>query len=154
MEMIYVYMLKDKIIDNCGNKTMFLSILKAKGYNIPLGVVIDFEEFKTMVKNQGLDFDTISKLQIPDAIIDQIYNVLPNSKMFAIRSSANVEDRRNISFSGKFNTYLNVNLLSSKLLKFILFKLVQLRNIADIFVTLLVSKLSKLILIKLENPLK
>lgn len=108
MEMIYVYMLKDKIIDNCGNKTMFLSILKAKGYNIPLGVVIDFEEFKTMVKNQGLDFDTISKLQIPDAIIDQIYNVLPNSKMFAIRSSANVEDRRNISFSGKFNTFLNV----------------------------------------------
>lgn len=108
MEMIYVYMLKDKIIDNCGNKTMFLSILKAKGYNIPLGVVIDFEEFKTMVKNQELDFDTISKLQIPDAIIDQIYNVLPNSKMFAIRSSANVEDRRNISFSGKFNTFLNV----------------------------------------------
>ena len=109
MEMIYVYMLKDKIIDNCGNKTMFLSILKAKGYNIPLGVVIDFEEFKTMVKNQGLDFDTITKLQISDAIIDEIFNVLPNNKMFAIRSSANVEDRRDLSFSGKFNTYLNVS---------------------------------------------
>lgn len=108
MEMIYVYMLKDKIIDNCGNKTMFLSILKAKGYNIPLGVVIDFEEFKTMVKNQELDFDTITKLQVPDAIIDEIFNVLPDSKMLAIRSSANVEDRKDVSFSGKFNTYLNV----------------------------------------------
>ena len=108
MEMIYVYMLKDKIIDNCGNKTMFLSILNAKGYNVPLGVVIDFEEFKTMVKNQGLDFDTINDLKIQDELIDEILNVIPNNRMLAIRSSANVEDGREINFSGKFNTFLNV----------------------------------------------
>ena len=108
MEMIYVYMLKDKIIDNCGNKTMFLSILNAKGYNVPLGVVIDFEEFKTMVKNQGLDFDTINDLQIPNELIDEILNAIPNNRMLAIRSSANVEDGRNINFSGKFNTFLKV----------------------------------------------
>ena len=39
-----MYKLEDKILDKCGNKAMFLSMLDAKGYNIPLGIVIDFEE--------------------------------------------------------------------------------------------------------------
>ena len=58
-----MYELGENIIDNCGNKAMFLSMLKAKGYNIPLGIVIDFEEFKKMVKEQNLNFDTISELK-------------------------------------------------------------------------------------------
>ena len=64
MGMINMYKLGDKLIDNCGNKAMFLSMLKAKGYNVPLGIVIDFEEFKNMVKDQNLNFDTIEKFRI------------------------------------------------------------------------------------------
>lgn len=103
-----MYKLGENIINNCGNKAMFLSLLKAKGYNIPLGVVIDFEEFKNMVKNQNIDFDTIEKLQIPDELIDKIFELIPEEKMFAVRSSANIEDGDVYSSAGRYNTYLNV----------------------------------------------
>ena len=103
-----MYKLGDKLIDNCGNKAMFLSMLKAKGYNVPLGIVIDFEEFKNMVKDQNLNFDTIEKLQVPDKIIDEVFNVIPKDKMLAVRSSANIEDEMNYSLVGRYNTFLNV----------------------------------------------
>ena len=103
-----MYKLGDKIIDNCGSKAMFLSLLKTRGYNIPLGVVIDFEEFKKMVKEQKLNFDTINNLKIPDEIIDEIFSVIPNDKMLAVRSSANIEDGKNYSLAGRYVTYLNV----------------------------------------------
>lgn len=106
--MINMYKLGDKLIDNCGNKAMFLSMLKAKGYNVPLGIVIDFEEFKNMVKDQNLNFDTIEKLQVPDRIIDEVFNVIPKDKMLAVRSSANIEDEMNYSLAGRYNTFLNV----------------------------------------------
>ena len=106
--MINMYKLGDKLIDNCGNKAMFLSMLKAKGYNVPLGVVIDFEEFKSMVKDQNLNFDIIEKLQVPDRIIDEVFNVIPKDKMLAVRSSANIEDEMNYSLAGRYNTFLNV----------------------------------------------
>lgn len=103
-----MYKLGDKIIDNCGSKAMFLSLLKTRGYNIPLGVVIDFEEFKKMVKEQKLNFDTINNLKISDEIIDEIFSVIPNDKMLAVRSSANIEDGKNYSLAGRYVTYLNV----------------------------------------------
>lgn len=106
--MINMYKLGDKLIDNCGNKAMFLSMLKAKGYNVPLGIVIDFEEFKNMVKDQNLNFDTIEKLQVPDKIIDEVFSVIPKDKMLAVRSSANIEDEMNYSLAGRYNTFLNV----------------------------------------------
>lgn len=103
-----MYKLGDKIIDNCGSKAMFLSLLKTRGYNIPLGVVIDFEEFKKMVKEQKLNFDTINNLKISDEIIDEIFSVIPNDKMLAVRSSANIEDGKKYSLAGRYVTYLNV----------------------------------------------
>lgn len=103
-----MYELGENIIDNCGNKAMFLSMLKAKGYNIPLGIVIDFEEFKKMVKEQNLNFDTISELKIPDEIIDKIFDIIPKEKLIAVRSSASIEDERKYSLAGKYSTFLNV----------------------------------------------
>ena len=108
MEMKCMYELGENIIDNCGNKAMFLSMLKAKGYNIPLGIVIDFEEFKKMVKEQNLNFDTISELKIPDEIIDKIFEIIPKEKLIAVRSSASIEDERKYSLAGKYSTFLNV----------------------------------------------
>ena len=103
-----MYKLGDKIIENCGNKAKYLSILKSKGYNIPSGVVIDFEEFKNIIKEQKLNFETIDKIEITDEIVDNILASLPQGKEYAIRSSANIEDCRNISLAGRFATFLNV----------------------------------------------
>ncbi|MBO5477325.1 MAG: hypothetical protein J6A15_06205 [Clostridia bacterium] len=103
-----MYKLGDKVIENCGNKAKYLSILKSKGYNIPLGVVIDFEEFKNIIKLQKLNFETIDKIEIPDELVDRILSILPKDKQYAIRSSANIEDCRNISLAGRFVTFLNV----------------------------------------------
>lgn len=103
-----MYKLGDKVIENCGNKAKYLSILKSKGYNIPNGIVIDFEEFKDIIKEQKLTFETIDKIEIPDELINKILSMLPSNKQYAIRSSANIEDCRNISLAGRFNTFLNV----------------------------------------------
>ena len=66
-----MYKLGDKILENCGNKAKYLSLLKSKGYNIPFGIVIDFEEFKNMISNQKLNFETIDKVEIPDELIKE-----------------------------------------------------------------------------------
>ena len=50
--------------------------------------MIDFEEFKKIVREQNLNFDTIDSLKIPDEIIDEIFSIIPSDKMFAVRSSA------------------------------------------------------------------
>ncbi len=105
-----MYKLGDKIIENCGNKAKFLSILKSKGYNIPLGVVIDFEEFKSIIKQQNLNFETIDKIEIPDELINRVVRNIPQGKLFAVRSSANIEDCRNISLAGRYLSFLNVPL--------------------------------------------
>ena len=108
-----MYELGENIIDNCGNKAMFLSMLKAKGYNIPLGIVIDFKEFKKMVKEQNLNFDTISELKIPDEIIDKIFDIIPKEKLIAVRSSASIEDERKYSlgicFTDGYASLYNIN---------------------------------------------
>ncbi len=105
---IALYRLGDKIIENCGNKAKYLSILKSKGYNIPLGIVLDFEEFKKIIKEQNINFETIDKIEIPDELINEIFSMLPKDKKYAIRSSASIEDSRNLSLAGRYNTYLNV----------------------------------------------
>ncbi len=105
-----MYKLGDKSIDNCGNKAKLLSMLKSRGYNIPLGIVIDFEEFKNIIKTQNLSFENIDEIVIPDELINKIFNVIPHDKTYAIRSSVKIEDVRNLSLSGKYNTYLNVAL--------------------------------------------
>lgn len=102
-----MYKLGDKIIDKCGNKAMFLSMLEAKGYNIPLGVVIDFEEFKKIVKEQNLDFETISTLNIPDYIIDEIFKVIPENKRCVVRSSPKLNDCSTLNF-GEYANFLNI----------------------------------------------
>ncbi len=103
-----MYMLGEKIIDKCGNKAVFLSMLKAKGYNIPLGVIVDFEEFKNLVRTQNLNFDNINELQIPDYIIDVILKVIPEDKSCAVRSSINIPGNTKENKIGEYTTFLNV----------------------------------------------
>lgn len=103
-----MYKLGDKFIDNCGSKAKLLSMLKSRGYNIPLGVVIEFEEFKNIIKTQNLNIENINEIEIPDDLINRIFDVIPQGKNYAIRSSININDVRNLSLAGRFDTYLNV----------------------------------------------
>ncbi len=102
-----MYKLEDKILDKCGNKAMFLSMLDAKGYNIPLGIVIDFEEFKKIVKEQELDFETINNLRIPDYIIDEIFKVIPENKRCVVRTSPKIIDHGPLGL-GEYANFLSV----------------------------------------------
>ena len=90
-----MYKLGDKFIDNCGSKAKLLSMLKSRGYNIPLGVVIEFEEFKNIIKTQNLNIENINEIEIPDDLINRIFDVIPQGKNYAIRSSININDVRN-----------------------------------------------------------
>ena len=101
-----MYKLGDKFIDNCGSKAKLLSMLKSRGYNIPLGVVIEFEEFKNIIKTQNLNIENINEIEIPDDLINRIFDVIPQGKNYAIRSSININDVRNLSLAGRFDTYL------------------------------------------------
>ena len=103
-----MYKLGDKFVDNCGSKAKLLSMLKSRGYNVPLGIVIDFEEFKNIIKTQNLNIENINEIEIPDELINRIFDVIPQGKAYAIRSSVNLNDVRNLSLAGKFDTYLNV----------------------------------------------
>ncbi len=102
-----MYKLEDKILDKCGNKAMFLSMLDAKGYNIPLGIVIDFEEFKKVVREQELDFETINNLRIPDYIIDEIFKVIPENKRCVVRTSPKIIDYSPLGL-GEYVNFLSV----------------------------------------------
>ena len=103
-----MYKLGEKFVDNCGSKAKLLSMLKSRGYNIPLGVVIEFEEFKNIIKTQNLNIENINEIEIPDELINRIFDVIPHGKKYAIRSSVNLNDVRNLSLAGRYDTYLNV----------------------------------------------
>ena len=71
-----MYKLGDKFVDNCGSKAKLLSMLKSRGYNVPLGIVIDFEEFKNIIKTQNLNIENINEIEIPDELINRIFDVI------------------------------------------------------------------------------
>lgn len=104
-----MYKLEEKIIDGCGNKVMFLSILKSRGYNIPSGIVIDFKEFLKIIDEQKLSFETIDKIVIPDGFVDMVLDTMPEAKKFVLRPSVKIEDNREFILKGKYDTYFNVH---------------------------------------------
>lgn len=68
-----------------GNKIDNLIKLKEKGVNVPEFIIVKYED-KDNFKMEGID----------------------NSKLYAVRSSSNIEDGIKNSFAGQFDTYLNV----------------------------------------------
>jgi pyruvate,water dikinase len=87
-----------------GGKAMNLSTLKSKGYNVPHGFVITTAFFEQVVKDGKVD-KKLYKEQIA-----KIINGINHKKglQYAVRSSANVEDSKEYSFAGQFDSYLFV----------------------------------------------
>lgn len=80
--------MKNKII---GAKAEGLIFLKNKGFRVPEFYILDYESLQ--------DKD-------PDALSADLN--LPESKFWAVRSSADAEDGKELSYAGQFRTVLNV----------------------------------------------
>ena len=121
--------------ENHGGKAVNLAKLARLGFNVPKGFSISSAVFTQMVKkNQDLtsylkkvdksdDFEEILGLsesiqqiidnyRIPDDVVSEITKNLKHIEQakfgFAVRSSATIEDRRDVSFAGQAESYLCV----------------------------------------------
>jgi phosphoenolpyruvate synthase/pyruvate phosphate dikinase len=85
-----------------GGKALNLSILKGKGFNVPHGISTLNKLFEEVMVNK--------KFQLKDKW-HEITNHLDLKKdvLYAVRSSASVEDHSDHSFAGQFESYLNVS---------------------------------------------
>jgi len=108
-----------------GGKAMNISLLKAKGFNVPHGVVLTTNFFNKIVAA------TLAKNHLSQEIKPSIFNLkfeistdlwqqilkasgLSSKEKYAVRSSANVEDQAEHSFAGQFVTFLKVDYQSLK----------------------------------------
>ncbi len=91
-----------KNIELIGGKAYNLNILKDNNVNVPKYFVISSKMYELYL-DKRLDFNYIKKC------IDKYCNEnFKKGTLFAIRSSANVEDSSNMSYAGQFKTYLNI----------------------------------------------
>ena len=113
-----------------GNKAKFLMEMKANGFQVPDGFVIDSDTYLKEIKNNKLDdeinlllkklnTDNISEISkeiislfdsfnFSKTTIEEVENRLKNNKLYAVRSSGTKEDLEEYSFAGQYNTFLNV----------------------------------------------
>lgn len=91
-----VYKFKDVDINSkyIGGKARNLAILTQKGFPVPVGFVVSTKAFK----NNELIKESI----------EEIEKLIDKDCLYAVRSSAMVEDAINESWAGQFESYLNV----------------------------------------------
>ena len=103
--------------------------MKKAGFNVPDGIVLDAEEYRSFVKKNGIA-DKISELmnkltaenaqatgeavealfaglKADEETISKIASMTDDSKSYAVRSSATKEDLAEFSFAGQYKTFLN-----------------------------------------------
>lgn len=114
-----------------GGKANRLSQLKTYGFQVPHGSVVTtllFDQILKEMKVKKLTLDNFSSLEKqllhPDnKLISMVEHLLPDyqkgGKKYSVRSSATVEDSRNYSLAGIFESYLEVpgNKLGENVLK-------------------------------------
>lgn len=128
-------------IEFYGGKAINLGILKQKGFSVPEGLIITTEAFKHFMnqnkfylkikeKLKGLDIENTKDLNeissqireficigvFDNSIEKDIMDKYPFKGKVSVRSSATIEDLKEASFAGQFDTFLNVtkeNLINS-----------------------------------------
>lgn len=113
----------------CGNKAGNLIEMKQAGFNVPDGIVLDAEEYRSFIAANGVA-DKISSLmsgltaenadktgeaiaalfdglKADPGMIAKIASMTDGNKSYAVRSSATKEDLEEFSFAGQYKTFLN-----------------------------------------------
>ena len=117
----------NKIIDfkeyrneDFGSKANNLSILQQNGFNVPCGIIISAEIIKSEMGNDVPNFSSfiqekdwvIEHKSSLEGLINKIWDYVTTNelgRLFAIRSSANMEDGASSSFAGMFTSVLNID---------------------------------------------
>ena len=119
----------DSQISESGNKAGNLVEMKKAGFNVPDGIILDAEEYRSFVSknniaakiaelmsklntdNAGETGEAIGALfdglKADDEMLSKIASMTDPSKSYAVRSSATKEDLAEFSFAGQYKTYLN-----------------------------------------------
>jgi hypothetical protein len=85
-----------------GGKALNLSLLKGKGFNVPHGITTLNTLFDALMVDKKVKIHDVW----PDIATE---SNLKNDVLYAVRSSASVEDHSEHSFAGQFESYLNVS---------------------------------------------
>ncbi len=118
-----------KNIENVGNKAKNLIEMKANGFNVPDGFVVDSETYSKEIISNNINDEinnNLKKLTIENveeiskeisSLFDdfefskntkeEIISKLKDNKLYAVRSSGMKEDLDEFSFAGQYETYLN-----------------------------------------------
>lgn len=114
--MIFIHDNQYQHIENpaIGGKARNLLVLGREGIRVPKWMVLpaDFlaEVFKDVssIEHTGDVISAIDRYRFPFSLRDEIDRQFPNSRYFAVRSSALDEDGKHHSFAGQFESYLYV----------------------------------------------
>lgn len=88
-----------KIPASIGNKAESLHLLKKKKYLIPEAHVCTWEAYENF---------TAGDSRVIDQLREELKHIIDDKSLYAVRSSANLEDSLEYSFAGQFDTILNV----------------------------------------------
>ncbi|MFH1705663.1 MAG: PEP/pyruvate-binding domain-containing protein [Patescibacteria group bacterium] len=109
-------------VELCGGKADRLSKLKILGFQVPHGAVLTTLLFDEIIKKTGFpapvplkEFSKVYKLlkshdqELIDVIDKLLFDYIKSDKVFAVRSSATIEDDSKNSMAGMFDTFLNIS---------------------------------------------
>lgn len=91
---IYKFSDVDINSNSIGGKARNLAILTKNSFPVPFGFIVSIEAFN----NNSLKEEAIKEIE----------SLIEDDSLYAVRSSAMVEDATNESWAGQFETYLNV----------------------------------------------
>ena len=93
----YIYQL-NRQLSRIGNKAANLCLLENKGFTIPFTYVCTWDAYERYLE------DDVSLIE---DVRRELADTIDPNRTYAIRSSANLEDSKLLSFAGQFKTVLN-----------------------------------------------